>query len=164
MVRPGHSVRPKIRLTEFGTDLITILRCLLSFKTVVTIRNIIVFKKNIPGQKTAIRVVHALHYLVPLAATTLHLDQSELRDWRCSSYTCVPMTFQPYLQLHRLHPKIFYAFFLKRCGCYWWTLFWHHSYSRAWSSISCWVLPPVMNSSELLMLVIPAISVSISSW
>ncbi len=43
-MRPGHSVRPKIRLTESGIDLITILRCFLSFKTVVMSRNIIVFK------------------------------------------------------------------------------------------------------------------------
>ncbi len=42
-MRPGHSVRPKIRLTESGTDLITILRCFLSFKTALTSRNIIVF-------------------------------------------------------------------------------------------------------------------------
>jgi hypothetical protein len=42
--RPIHSVQPKIRLTASGTDLITILRCFLSLKTVVTSRNIIVFK------------------------------------------------------------------------------------------------------------------------
>jgi hypothetical protein len=30
-VRPGHSVRPKIRLTESATDLITILRYFFSF-------------------------------------------------------------------------------------------------------------------------------------
>ncbi len=35
-VRPCHSVRRKIRLTESGTDLITILKYFLSFKTVVT--------------------------------------------------------------------------------------------------------------------------------
>jgi hypothetical protein len=35
-VGPGLSVRPKLRLTESATDLITILRCALSFKTVVT--------------------------------------------------------------------------------------------------------------------------------
>ncbi len=66
-MRPGHSVRPKIRLTESGTDLITILRCFLSFKTVCTTRNIIVFKIFFRQKKTAIRVVHALWYLVPLA-------------------------------------------------------------------------------------------------
>ncbi len=60
-------VRPKHRLTVSGTDLITILRCFLSFKTVVTSRNIIVFKIKIPSQKTVIRVVHVLWYLVPLA-------------------------------------------------------------------------------------------------
>ncbi len=43
-VRPGHSVWPKIRLTESGTDQITILRCFLSFKTVIISRNNIVFK------------------------------------------------------------------------------------------------------------------------
>ncbi len=43
-VRLKHSARPKIRLTESGTDLITILRCFLSFKLVITSRNIIVFK------------------------------------------------------------------------------------------------------------------------
>ncbi len=43
-MRPGRSVRPKIRLTRSGIDLTTILRCFLSFKTVVTSRNIIVFK------------------------------------------------------------------------------------------------------------------------
>ncbi len=51
MVRPGHSVQPKIRLTESGTDLITILRCFLSYKTVVTPRNIIVFKINFSRPK-----------------------------------------------------------------------------------------------------------------
>jgi hypothetical protein len=66
--RPIHSVRPKIRLTASGTDLLTILRCFLSFRTVVTSRNIIMFKIKFPGQKTAIRVMHALKYLVPLAA------------------------------------------------------------------------------------------------
>ncbi len=35
-VRPGHSVLPNIRLTEAGTDLITILMCSLLFKTVLT--------------------------------------------------------------------------------------------------------------------------------
>ncbi len=46
-VRPSHLVRPKIRLAESGTDLITILRCFLSFKTVFsTSQNIIVFKIN----------------------------------------------------------------------------------------------------------------------
>ncbi len=66
-MRPGHSVWPKIRLTESETDLITILRCFLSFKTVLTSRNIIVFKIFFSGKKTAIWVVHALWYLVPLA-------------------------------------------------------------------------------------------------
>ncbi len=33
---PGLSDWPKLRLTESGTDLITILRCDLSFKTIVT--------------------------------------------------------------------------------------------------------------------------------
>ena len=65
--RTRHSVRHKFRLTESGTDLITIERCFLSFKTVVTSRNIIVFKINLSMPKTAIRVVHALWYLVPLA-------------------------------------------------------------------------------------------------
>ncbi len=43
-MRPSHSVRPKIRLTASGNDLITILRCFLSFKAVVTARNINFFK------------------------------------------------------------------------------------------------------------------------
>ncbi len=45
-MRPGRSVRPKIRLTEYGPDLISILRCFLSFETVLTTRNIIVFKTS----------------------------------------------------------------------------------------------------------------------
>jgi hypothetical protein len=57
-VRPGHwhSVRPKTRLTESGTDrdLITILRCFL--KTVVTSQNVIVFKIKKSGPKRTIRV------------------------------------------------------------------------------------------------------------
>jgi hypothetical protein len=66
-VRPGHSVRPKNRLTESGTDLITILRCFLSFKTVVTSRNIIVFKIKISLPKNG----HPSHArsLVPRAAS-----------------------------------------------------------------------------------------------
>ncbi len=59
-MRPGHLVQPKIRLTETGTDLITILRCVLLFKTVVISRNIIVFKIKISLPKRAIRVMHAL--------------------------------------------------------------------------------------------------------
>jgi hypothetical protein len=47
--------------------MLTILRCVLSFKTVVISRNIIVFKIKISRPKKAIRVVHALWYLVPLA-------------------------------------------------------------------------------------------------
>ncbi len=39
------------KITESGTDLNTILRCFLSFKTVVTSRNIIVFKIFPPLQK-----------------------------------------------------------------------------------------------------------------
>jgi hypothetical protein len=35
-VRPGHSIWPKIRVTESGIDLITIFEVFLSFKTVVT--------------------------------------------------------------------------------------------------------------------------------
>jgi hypothetical protein len=61
-VRPGHSVRPKIRLTESGTDLITILRCIPSFKTVLTSRNIIVFKIFFRHPSLA-------RSLVPLAAS-----------------------------------------------------------------------------------------------
>ncbi len=45
-MRPCHSAQPEIRLIESGTDLITILRCFLSFETLVTSRNIIVFKKK----------------------------------------------------------------------------------------------------------------------
>ncbi len=51
-VRPGHSARLKIRLTEAGTDLIIIfLWCSLSLKTVLTSRNIIVFKIKFPLPK-----------------------------------------------------------------------------------------------------------------
>ncbi len=67
-VRPGHSVlTPKIRLTESGTDLNTILRCFLSFKTVVTSQNVIVFKIKKSGKKRTIRVGVRFQYLVPLA-------------------------------------------------------------------------------------------------
>ncbi len=57
--------QPEIRLIESGTDLITILRCFLSIKTVVTSRNIIIFKIFFSGPKMTIRVVHGLCYLVP---------------------------------------------------------------------------------------------------
>ncbi len=50
-MKPGHSVLPKIRLTASGTDLITILRCFLAFKTVLTSRNIIAFKIKISRPK-----------------------------------------------------------------------------------------------------------------
>ncbi len=64
-----HGVKqwPKIRLTETGTDLITILRCVLSFKTVVISRNIIVFKIKISWPKNG----HPSHArsLVPRAAS-----------------------------------------------------------------------------------------------
>jgi hypothetical protein len=50
-VRPDRSVRSKKRLTESGTDLNPISRCFLSFKTVVTSRNILVFKINLPLPK-----------------------------------------------------------------------------------------------------------------
>ncbi len=79
-MRPGHSVRPKIRPMASETDLITILRCFLSFKTVLTSRNIIVFKIFCTGKKTAIRVVHALWYLVPLAE--LIWPEVEQCSWR----------------------------------------------------------------------------------
>ncbi len=49
--RSSHSVRPKISLTDAGTDLITISMCVLSFKTVATPRNAIVFKIKVPCQK-----------------------------------------------------------------------------------------------------------------
>jgi hypothetical protein len=65
-VKPSHSVQLKLRLTESGTDLITILSCFLSFKTVATSRNIIVFKTHFPCRKTVVRVVHALKYILPL--------------------------------------------------------------------------------------------------
>ncbi len=66
-VRPGRSVRSKKRLTEPGTDLNTILRCFLSFKTFVTSQNIIVFKIIFPGPKMAVRVTHAFMGLVTIA-------------------------------------------------------------------------------------------------
>ncbi len=62
-------VQLKIRATESGTDLITISRCFLSFKTVITSRNIIVFKIFFSRKKTAILVVQALWYLVQLVRT-----------------------------------------------------------------------------------------------
>jgi hypothetical protein len=55
-VRPCHLIQPKIRLTEYETDLITILRCFLLFQTVVTSRNIIAFKIKFSLQKKTIRV------------------------------------------------------------------------------------------------------------
>jgi hypothetical protein len=66
-VRSGLSVRPKIRLTESGTDQITILRCFLSFKTVVMSRNSIVFKIKISLPKNG----HPSHArsLVPRASS-----------------------------------------------------------------------------------------------
>ncbi len=42
---------PKMRLTGSGTELITILRCVLLFKTVVTSRKVIVFKIKFSLQK-----------------------------------------------------------------------------------------------------------------
>ena len=64
---PGHSVRPKIRPMASETDLITILRCFLSFKTVVTSPNIIVFKIKISRPKNG----HPSHArsLVPRASS-----------------------------------------------------------------------------------------------
>jgi hypothetical protein len=50
-MRPWHSIQPKIRLTEHVTDLITMLRCFLSFNTVVMSRNIMVFKIKISRPK-----------------------------------------------------------------------------------------------------------------
>jgi hypothetical protein len=78
-VRPGHSARSKIRLTGSGTDLITILRCFLSFKTVVTSRNIIVFKIKFSRKKLTIRV--SVGFLVPRPAATLQ-PSSPLRSPR----------------------------------------------------------------------------------
>ncbi len=49
--RPGRSVQSKKRLTGSGTDLNTVLRCFLLFKTVVTSRNILVFKTYFPRPK-----------------------------------------------------------------------------------------------------------------
>ncbi len=66
-MRPCHWVRPKIRLTESGTDLITILRCFLSFKTVVMSRNIIAFKIKFPRPKTG--YPSRARSLVPRAAS-----------------------------------------------------------------------------------------------
>ncbi len=48
---PDLLVQPKIRLTDSGTNLLTILTCFLSFKTVVTSQDIIVFKINFSLQK-----------------------------------------------------------------------------------------------------------------
>ncbi len=50
-VRPGRSDRSKKRLTGSETDLNTILRCFLSFKTVILSRNILLFKIFFPRQK-----------------------------------------------------------------------------------------------------------------
>jgi hypothetical protein len=52
-VRPGRLVRPKIRPTRSGIDLLTILRCLLSCKTVVMSRKIIGFKIKISLPKNS---------------------------------------------------------------------------------------------------------------
>ncbi len=59
-VRPSHSVRPK-RLTESGADLITILRCFFRLKQFLR-------HNSLFPETMAIRIVHALWYLVPLAA------------------------------------------------------------------------------------------------
>ncbi len=82
-VRPGHSVLPNIRLTEAGTDLITILRCSLSFKTVLTSRNITVFKIKFPLPKTVIRVMHAFCYLVTLADMYIHTLYMYMQIHKC---------------------------------------------------------------------------------
>ena len=50
-MRPSHPVQSQNKLTEVGTDLVTILRCFLSFKTVATSRNILVFKILSPAEK-----------------------------------------------------------------------------------------------------------------
>ncbi len=68
-------------MRESGIDLITILRCFLSFKTVVMSRNIIVFRITVPDQKAAIRVVHASKYLVQLTAL-VHSAHSGAQDAR----------------------------------------------------------------------------------
>jgi hypothetical protein len=67
-VKPKPSAGPKVRLTDSGTDLITILRCYHLFKTVGMSQKIIVFKIKNFLPKTAIQVVHALKYLMQLAA------------------------------------------------------------------------------------------------
>jgi hypothetical protein len=55
-VRPGLSDRPEIRQKDSGTGLSTILKHSLSFKTVVTSQNIILFKIKFSRQKMTIRV------------------------------------------------------------------------------------------------------------
>jgi hypothetical protein len=83
-VRPGHSAQPEIRLTASGTDLITILRCFLSFKTVVTSRNIIVFKIKFSRPKNGYPS-HA-HSLVPRAASWPPAPRRDQTPLSCSEY------------------------------------------------------------------------------
>jgi hypothetical protein len=87
LVRPCHSIWPKISLTKPGTNLITSLRCFLSFKTVVTSRNIKVFKIFFFSRKTAIRVVYTLQYLVPLVAAAHQTPRRTGASTDSASYT-----------------------------------------------------------------------------
>ena len=50
VVKPGK-VLSKIKVNESGTDPIIISRCILSFKTIITPLNIIVFKVKISAAK-----------------------------------------------------------------------------------------------------------------
>ncbi len=65
---PVDRIGLKTKITESGTDLNTILRYFLSFRTVVTSRNIIAFKIFFPGRKIAFRVTDAPVGLAELAA------------------------------------------------------------------------------------------------
>ncbi len=68
-VRPGHLVQHKIRLTESGTDLTTILRFFLGLRLSTCHESSYFSRQNIPGHTEAIQVMHNLSYLEPLAGT-----------------------------------------------------------------------------------------------
>ncbi len=67
VVRPNHSDRSKKRRKVSWTDLLTILRCFLSFKTVVKSQFLLVFKIYFFQQKMDIRVTDAFMGLAELA-------------------------------------------------------------------------------------------------
>ncbi len=93
-MRPGHSVWLNIRLTKAGADLITILRCSLSFKTVLTPWNIIVFKIKFLLPKNG----HPSHARILLPRAISWCIAQKLQDnWMyplmtCSHYLCMTLS------------------------------------------------------------------------